>query len=90
MKRHVCVCISLFCFLSCSFAFAHPGGGFRGGPPPHRGFSNHGNHQHGHSHRGYQHHQHNDDYHHHAGRDYQKHNDGYGGNSNNWGNDERW
>ncbi|WP_133135284.1 hypothetical protein [Legionella rowbothamii] len=90
MKRHVCVSISFFCLLINSFAFAHPGGGFRGGPPPHRGFSNHGNHQHGnHRHHGYQHHQHNDDYHH-GGRDYQKHNDGYGGNNSNWGNDDRW
>ncbi|MFJ1267665.1 hypothetical protein ACD661_03720 [Legionella lytica] len=91
MKRHVCVSISLFCLLSSSFAFAHPGGGFRGGPPPHRGFSNHGTHHNGHQHhRGYQHHQHNDDYHQGRGRDFQKHNDGYGGNNSNWGNDDRW
>ncbi len=93
MKRHVCVSISLLCLLAYSFAFAHPGGGFRGGPPPHRGFTNHGNHHHDHhdhhSHHGYQHHQHNDDYHH-GSRDYQKHNEGYGGNINNWGNDDGW
>lgn len=90
MKIHGPVLISIVCLLLSTLVFAR-GGGFRGGPPPHRGFQSHGNHHHSHSghHRYHQRH-HNDDYRHGLGREYRNNHEGYGGNMKNWGNDDPW